>query len=346
MSCEIPQTPAQAFKVMESMLEGKYTTIEIVSFLRFFQENPASPQLLFSFLEAVKASAVFTIDSNSFDKPVLDIAGTGGDGKNTVNISTLAGLFCAATGLVKVVKYGNRAASGICGSMDVLEAHGIPIELSQEEMHENVREHNFSPLFARSVYPGAKFVAEARSQINGPTLFNLLFPLARPITGQPKFVFGVANKNLLNIISEIYIQDKKTRCLLVHGIDETDEVSVTGAGKTNYTLIDSGQMISGVIDCQELFDITPIGLSDLQVSSKQEAISLFKEVCDPQSQSPKLSAIRQAVFANAAVSLHVALDSGNMNVLNSNKYLPVLHEKLNSGKITKLLKSLQKKEIL
>jgi anthranilate phosphoribosyltransferase len=328
---------------MEDILRGKFTTDEIVAFLQYFQKNAATPELLFAFLEAIKASAVFTIDSTHFDKPILDIAGTGGDGKHTVNISTLTGLFCAATGLVKVTKYGNRAASGVCGSMDVLEANGIPIELSQGEIKNTIRAKDFAPLFARSIYPGARYVADARSQIQGSTIFNVLFPLARPITGNPKFVFGVADKKLLDMISEIYIQDKDTRCILVHGLDGTDEVSVTGSGKSEYIFIDGGRIARGEIDCQELFGIQPVALSELQVADKTEAIHLFMEVCDPRSQSAKIEAIRQSIYANSAVALFVGLSPKDMNISQSKEYVSLLKDALHSGKIMKLLQNLQTK---
>jgi anthranilate phosphoribosyltransferase len=341
MSISIPNTKSQAFKVMEDMLQGNYSTDELVAFLKYFQKHPANTQLLQSFLEAIKFSAAYTISTKDFDTPLIDIAGTGGDGKNTINISTLTGIFCAATGLVKVAKYGNRAASGMCGSMDVLEANDIQIDVSFKEIEQNLHDKNFSPLFARSVYPGAKNVAEARSKVDGPTIFNLLFPLARPIIGDPKFVFGVADKQLLDMISEVYIAERKTRCLLVHGLDGTDEVSVSGTGETEYVIIDNAQSISGRFSCQDIFGISPIKLSELQIGNKREAIRLFIEVCNPHFQSDKFQSIRKSVYANSAVALFIGLDSGNTEIKNAGKYLSVLEEKFRSGKVIELLKKLQ-----
>lgn len=343
MSILIPNTSSQAYKGMKDVLQGRYSTDEIVVFLKYFQENPASTQLLQAFLEAIKSSATYTINTNDFETPLVDIAGTGGDGKNTINISTLTGLFCAATGLVKVAKYGNRAASGMCGSMDVLEANDIPIELSPKEIEHNLHSKDFSPLFARSVYPGAKNVAEARSKVNGPTIFNLLFPLARPIIGEPKFVFGVADKKHLKLIADIYKSDQTTRCLLVHGLDGTDEVSVSGNGETEYALIDNCQTISGKISCQDLFGITPVNLSKLQIENKEEAVRLFIEVCNPYFQSDKVDAIRKSVYVNAAIVLFIGLDSESLEIKNAAKYLSVIEETFNSGKVMQLLKNLQAK---
>jgi len=341
MSMQIPKIPESAFETMNSMMQGQFSTNEIVKFLKFFQLHSASSELMNSFLVAVKSNANYVIDTSAFTKPIIDIAGSGGDGKHTANISTLTGLFCAATGLVNVAKYGNRAASSLCGSMDVLEAIGIPIDLDFETITLNLIKHGFSPIFARSVYPGAKYVAEARTQIPGPSIFNLLFPLARPVIGNPRFVFGVSDQQRIKQIADIYLLEENTRCILVHGMDGTDEVSTTGLGETEYVLIDSGQIKQGEINCQKLFGFNPTELSEIQVTSKEEAVGLFVKVCDPQAHSSKISAIRQSVMANAAVALFIGLDSKNMNIDGAKKYLTKLDEAFRSGKVLKLIENLQ-----
>jgi anthranilate phosphoribosyltransferase len=341
MSIQIPKTPESAFKVMNNMMKGQFSTDEIVEFLRFFQRHPMSAKFMNSFLAAVKSNASYKIDTSEFTKPIIDIAGTGGDGKHTANISTLTGLFCAATGLVNVAKYGNRAASSLCGSMDVLEAVGIPIDLEMGMVTQYLTRFGFSPMFARSVYPGAKYVAEVRAKLSGPSIFNLLFPLARPITGSPRFVFGVSDLRQVKMIADVYALEENTRCLLVRGADETDEVSTTGSGETEYVLIDSGQIKRGQIDCQKLFDFKPTDLSEIQVTSKEEAVELFIKVCDPQANSSKISAIRQSVMANAAVALFIGLDSKNMNIDGAKKYLAKLEQAFRSGKVLQLIENLQ-----
>ncbi len=341
MSIQIPKTPELAFENMSSMMQGQFSTSEIVKLLKFFQQHPASSEIMNSFLLAVKFNSHYVINTSEFTKPIIDIAGTGGDGKSTANISTLTGLFCAATGLVNVAKYGNRSASSLCGSMDVLEAIGIPIDLEFEAVTLNLRRYGFSPIFARSVYPGAKYVAEARTQISGPTIFNLLFPLARPMIGNPSFVFGVSDFKQVAEIADIYELEENVRCILVHGMDGTDEVSTTGSGETAYVLIDGGQTKQGKINCQKLFGFKPTELSKIQITSKEEAAELFIKVCDPQAHSLKISAIRQSVLANAATALFVGQDPKNMNLDEAKKYLTKLDQTFRSGKVLKLIEDLQ-----
>jgi anthranilate phosphoribosyltransferase len=341
MSIQIPKTPAIAFKIMNEMMQGGFSTNEVAEYLKFFQVHQASPALMKAFLTAVKNNATYTINTLEFSKPIIDISGSGGDGKHTANISTLAALFCAATGLVNVAKYGNRAASSLCGSMDVLEAFGISIDLDLKTIRRDLLACGFSPIFARSVYPGAKYVAEARTQVKGSSIFNILFPLARPITGSPKFVFGVSDLQQVSTIADIYMLEKNTRCILVHGMNGTDEVSTTGSGETEYLLIDGGQTKQGKINCQKLFGFRPTDLSEIQISNKAEAVELFIKVCDPQVTSSKIVAIRQAVLANAAIALFIGLDSKNMNITRAKKYLTRLDQTFRSGKVLTLIEYLK-----
>ncbi len=341
MNIVIPKTPQEAHQVMSNIMQGKHTTNEVVEFLKFYQLAPPSIQYLRAFMEAIKEEASYLIDTKEFRTPMIDIAGTGGDCLHTVNISTLASIFSAATGLVTVAKYGNRAASGMCGSMDVLEANNIPIALSFQQIHENLKTTGFSPVFARSVYPGANYVANARAQLTGSTIFNVLFPLVRPFRGKYGLLFGIADKKKLGSIAQIYIQDKRVRCLVVHGFDGTDEVSTTGSGKTEYIFIDQGSMTKGIIQCQKYFGFQPTDLTELQVSSKEEAIEYFLKVCDPHIQSPRMKAIRQSVYANAAIALFIGLDTNSTDLKSAKKYLAVLEETFQSGRVLNLIQQLQ-----
>src|SRR5690242_4598056 len=119
--------PNQDYQLMFEIMSGKHTTAQIVAFIEGAEKNQPTAEQLSQYLQAIRDTATFRIQANQEKKRVLDIAGTGGDGKHTVNISTLAALVAAATDQVQVYKYGNRSASGVCGSMDVLEKVGVPI---------------------------------------------------------------------------------------------------------------------------------------------------------------------------------------------------------------------------
>lgn len=330
----IPKSENTAHTIMSAIMEGNYNTNELVEFLMASDVSSLTRSVLRGYLTAIRDSAVYELDTKLFDKPIIDIVGTGGDGKHTVNISTLAALICAATGLVNVAKYGNRSASGICGSMDLLEALGIDIDLPREQLINQLRTILFVPLYARAIYPGGKFVAEARKQVGRPTIFNLLFPLARPLIGKQYFVFGCASQSQMDTVEKIYAKDKDVRCLIVRGLDQTDEISVSGAGKTIYHLIDQGRVKHGALNCQ-VFGISPADLSLLQITTKEEAVELFKEAINPHIVNPRVEAIRNAGLVNASVALFVGLDDGQIDITSAKKYFPIVRDALFSGKVSK-----------
>ena len=321
------------YQLMESIMQGNYETNQLIELLKKFQKKHPSPETMNNFLQAIQDSAEYTIQTKNFDKPIVDLAGTGGDEKNMINLSTLSALTCAATGLVNVAKYGNRSATSLCGSMDILEKIGLNIDLNKKQIKQQLKNTHFAPLFARTVYPGGKFVGPARSAVQGATIFNILFPLARPIQGDLKFVFGLAKKNLFTQIENIYQKQKNIRCILVHGLDDTDEISVTGQGKTQYSLIENGKITKGILDCQKIFNIKPVDLSLLQISDKNESLKLFLDTLNPKIKNKKVSAIRNAIIANAAIALFIALDKNNLNLHDAAKYIPIIKSALASGKI-------------
>src|SRR5579872_5785616 len=172
--------------LVSEMLQNTYSTSEI---LTIFQQFPleslvARPDVLARCVTAVKETAMYHVDSETFDKPMIAIFGTGGDGQDTVNISTLAGLAIAASKRCVVAKYGNGSASGKMGTMDTLQESDVAIDLSYTQVIDQIRRAGMAPVFARNVYPGARFVAEARSLYRdgegkpAPTIFNLIMPLA------------------------------------------------------------------------------------------------------------------------------------------------------------------------
>lgn len=330
-----------AYKSMSAILRGFYNTGELVEFLMACKVTKLTRNQIKGYLEAICDSAVYKLDTASFDKPVIDIVGTGGDGKHTVNISTLAAFICAATGLVYVAKYGNKSASGICGSMDLIEKLGINIEQSEKQNTNQLKKSGFAPLFARAIYPGGRFLAEARKKVGKPTVFNLLFPLARPVIGAQRFIFGCATLRQMRIVAKIYAGQKNVRCLIVHGQDGTDEISIAGNGKTNYILIDRGRIKSGIFDCEKALGISPISLDLLQVSSKEISINRFKDAINPRIRNKKIEAIRNAGIVNAAAALFIGLEEDEMDISRAKKYLADAQRALLSGNVFKLIKALK-----
>lgn len=341
MKLEIPKSKIEAYKIMSDIMKGAFSTDELMGFLMVSKTSELSRRVLRGYLEAICDSGVYKLDTKLFDKPIIDVVGTGGDGKHTANISTLAALICAATGSVYVAKYGNRSASGVCGSMDLLEGLGIDIELTEEQVINQLKKLGFAPLYARVIYQGGKFVAEARQKVGRPTIFNLLFPLARPVIGDQYFIFGCATQNQVATVKKIYAKEQYIRCLIVRGLDQTDEITISGTGKTRYCLINNNRVKHGVLSCQRLFRISPINLSLLQVSNKEEAIQLFNDALDLSIKNERVVAFRNAGLVNAAVALFIALEKDQTDISQARKYFSIAQNALFSGKVFQLVQTLK-----
>ncbi|HTZ54897.1 MAG TPA: anthranilate phosphoribosyltransferase [Candidatus Acidoferrum sp.] len=177
---------------------------------------------------------------------VVDVVGTGGDGANTINISTMAALVTAAAG-IPVAKHGNRAASSACGSADVLEATGLPIDLPPDRAARMLREANFTFMYAPSYHPAMKNVGPIRRELGVRTIFNILGPLTNPASASVQIV-GVARPELLEPLARVLVELGVRRGAVVYGENGIDEVagdvpttvysfdSQRGAGGTRWTL--------------------------------------------------------------------------------------------------------------
>jgi anthranilate phosphoribosyltransferase len=158
--------------------------------------------------------------------PAVDVVGTGGDGANTVNISTMAALVTAAAG-VPVVKHGNRAASSRSGTADVLEELGVAIELPPAAVSRCVAEAGIGFCFAASYHPALRHTAAARRELGIPTAFNILGPLTNPAQPAAGLV-GCANARLAPVLAEVFARRGRS-VLLVRGDDGLDELTTTTA---------------------------------------------------------------------------------------------------------------------
>jgi anthranilate phosphoribosyltransferase len=171
---------------------------------------------------------------------IVDTCGTGGDGLSTFNISTAVS-FIAASGGLNVAKHGNRSVSSLCGSADILEELGIRMAETPEEGLKQLKNHNYSFLFAPKFHPSFKKIAPIRRNIGTRTIFNLLGPLVNPapITHQ---ILGVFDSNFLGPMAETLHSLGRKKALVVHGNDGMDEISLSE--KTNAIYLDNGKLKS------------------------------------------------------------------------------------------------------
>jgi len=207
-----------------AMMEEFWTTDQTASFLKALHQKGERPEELSGFAEAMREKAV-SLPLNSYR--ALDTCGTGGDGKNTFNISTVTAFVLAGCG-IPIVKHGNRAASSICGSADLLTALGMSYRVQPEQAIDILHETNFVFLFAPDYHPATKAVVAARRQLGTPTIFNLLGPLTNPARPAAQ-VIGVYDQYALPLMEEaLRKMDPEKRAFLIHSKEGHDEATPSG----------------------------------------------------------------------------------------------------------------------
>jgi len=226
-------TRDQARALMQSIVAGELTDIEIAALVGALAARGETPAELAGFVDVMRAAVVPIPLEPAERLKLVDTCGTGGDHSRTFNISTAAALVAAAAGAT-VAKHGNRAITSICGSADVLEALGIPVGHTPEEASAALRTHRFAFLHAPSLHPAMKAVMPVRKALGVRTVFNLLGPLTNP-AGASAQVMGVYAPHAVQLVAEAMALLETRHAFVVHGQSETgqglDEISISGPTK-------------------------------------------------------------------------------------------------------------------
>ncbi len=215
-------TEAEAAAAFETIMRGDATPIQIAGFIVALRMKGETVDEITGFARTARALAT----PIEVDGDLLDTCGTGGDGLATFNISTLAAIVAAACG-VKVAKHGNRAASSLCGSADVLEQLGVKIDLGPEGVARCIDDAGIGFLFAPIFHPSFRFAGLPRKELGVRTVFNVLGPLCNP-AGARYQALGVADVNLAGKMSEVLARLGVERAIVFHAGDGMDELSVSG----------------------------------------------------------------------------------------------------------------------
>ena len=227
----------------EILMEGKASDQEIFDFLTLLSsKGEVSDEI---------AGGVHVLRNKSKRvnvKNCVDTCGTGGDGKNTLNISTASALLLASMN-VKVAKHGNKAVSSKCGSGDVLEALNIKINLEPNEIEEQINKYNFGFMFAPNYHSAMKYVGPTRKKIGKRTIFNMIGPLSSPALVERQVV-GVFDKKLLTIFANALKNLNIKFAWIVNSEDGLDEISPYA--KTNIVQLKNNEISDLVIDPKEL----------------------------------------------------------------------------------------------
>ncbi|MDR0543529.1 MAG: anthranilate phosphoribosyltransferase [Dysgonamonadaceae bacterium] len=278
----------EAKQVLTSMAEGKYNESQMAAFVTVYFMRSISVDEILGFREALLEMRV-NIDELRDYNPI-DIVGTGGDGKNTFNISTAACLVTAGAGY-KVVKHGNIGATSVSGASNVMEEHGVKFTTDISILKKSLDESNFAYLHAPFFSPALKAVSPIRKALAVRTFFNILGPIVNPLMPKRQ-VLGVYDLKMARLYNYIY-QESGNDFSIVHSLDGYDEISLTDAfkiinrfGENIYQPEDLGFQRANP---QELFG----------GSTPKEAARIFDDVLN----NAATDSQKNVVVANAAVAI-------------------------------------------
>lgn len=280
-------TQEEAAEVMSKIAAGEYNNEEVAAFISVYMMRSIELSELIGFRNALIETAL-PIDLSEFDS--VDIVGTGGDGKNTFNISTCAGFVVAGAGY-KVVKHGNYGATSISGASNVLEYFGAKFSINSDEIKQKLDTSGFTYLHAPLFNPAMKNVLTIRKNLGFRTFFNVLGPLINP--AQPRNnLLGTYDLKMMRLYSYIY-QSLDKKFSVVHSMDGYDEISLTYRSKV---INNKGEQIL------EPEDIGFKRLKQAELTggkSVADAASIFLNVLD----NKATEAQKNAVIINAAVTI-------------------------------------------
>tara|TARA_Y100000590_G_scaffold19096_1_gene22642 strand:+ start:10505 stop:11497 length:993 start_codon:yes stop_codon:yes gene_type:complete len=283
----------------ENMMSGLVKEEEIYDFLTLSSAKGETSDEIAGgvFVLRNKATKVNVTDNT------IDTCGTGGDGKNTLNISTAAALLLSSFG-VKVAKHGNKSVSSKCGSADVLDKLNININLNSKEVESSIENNNFGFMFAPGYHSAMKHVAPVRKKIGKRTIFNLIGPLSSPAKVKRQ-VIGVFDKKLLKIFSEALKNLNLKKALIVNSQDGLDEISPYA--NTNVFELNNGKIREFTLNPKEL-NIRAIGFENIIGKDPEYNAAKMKEIFQGKDNDFSI-----AVCLNAAAGLIVAEKTDNFS---------------------------------
>ncbi len=280
-------------EAFDAILSGAWTPVQVGAFAVALRMAGESAEQIVAAAEAMRA-AMTPVEHGL--PMVVDTCGTGGDGAHTLNLSSAAAVVVAACG-VPVAKHGNRSVSSRCGSADVVEAMGIPIDVPMSRQHEVLREAGIAFLFAPAHHPALKHAAQARRELGMRTIFNALGPLANPARTTHQLL-GVYDDALRPVAASALGRLGVTRAWVVRGEDGLDEVSPCAPTRVS-ELLDDGTVFERVVSPSD-FEVPEVRREALAGGDAAENAKALTSIL-----AGEKHPAREAVVLNAAAALAV-----------------------------------------
>ena len=304
----------ESITAFEMLMEGKASENEIFDFLTLLSlKGEVSDEI---------AGGVCVLRNKSVRinvKDCVDTCGTGGDGMNTLNISTASALLLSSMG-VKVAKHGNKAVSSKCGSGDVLEALNIKIGLGPKDIEKQINKNNFGFMFAPNYHSAMRFVAPTRKKIGKRTIFNMIGPLCSPALVKRQVV-GVFDKKLLKIFANALSNLDIKYAWIVNSQDGLDEISPYA--KTNVVQLKDGKITEITIDPKKL-NIKANKFEDLLGDDAKfnasKMIDIFKGKDTDFSKAVCLNAAAGLIVTEKNLEFKDAYDSARLHILSGKAF--------------------------
>ena len=285
----------QMTSVMNEILGGTQNDQDVADFLKNLTEKGESDDELLAMLNKMEEYSLH-ISPNCKGK-IIDVCGTGGDKLKTFNISTAASFVIAGAG-GNVAKHGNRSISGVSGSADIFEYFGFDLNSEPNKVNETIEKFGIGFMFAQKFHPAMKNVANARKIVGGRTAFNLLGPLANPAMVKNQLI-GVFSDDYQERIVKILQRKNAETIMAVRSADGMDELSTTS--KNRICMLKNNTITKMILDPEEV-GLEKGNISDIQISSKEDAIESFLTVLNGSANKTKI----EITALNAAGGLIVS----------------------------------------
>ena len=291
------------------LMEGKYEESLIIEVLEALNKKGETKDELAGGIYVLREKA----NKIKVELNTIDTCGTGGDGQNSLNISTASAITLASMG-VKVAKHGNKAVSSNCGSADVLEALKIDINLKPQAAEDSINKFNFAFMFAPNYHSAMKHVGPARKKMGKKTIFNLIGPLSNPAQVKRQVV-GVFDKKWMRPFAEALKENKVNHAYIVHSDDGMDEISPFS--KTNIVELKNGKINEFIIDPKDL-KINSKNKDNLKGKNAEynaeKIIEIYKGKSNEFSQSVALNVAAGLIVSGKEKDFNIAFDKATQQL--------------------------------